>query len=81
MLLAGDGHDVTVLERDPSPPPTTPDEAWATWERRGVNQFRMIHMLLPRVRKITEAELPAVAAGLEAAGALRINPLRDRRSR
>src|SRR6185295_2027161 len=40
-------------------------------------QFRMIHMLLPRVRKVTEAELPAVAAGLDAAGALRINSLAD----
>ena len=77
MLLAGDGHDVTVLERDPSPPPSTPDEAWTAWERRGVNQFRMIHMFLPRVRKITEAELPAVAAGFDAAGALRINPMKD----
>jgi 2-polyprenyl-6-methoxyphenol hydroxylase-like FAD-dependent oxidoreductase len=77
MLLAGDGHDVTVLERDPTPAPATPDEAWTTWERRGVNQFRMIHLLLARVRKITEAELPAVAAGLEAAGALHLNALKD----
>ena len=28
LLLAGDGHDVTVLERDPAPPPATGDEAW-----------------------------------------------------
>ena len=34
MLLARDGHHVTVLERDPAPPPE-PSEAWAEWERRG----------------------------------------------
>ena len=41
MLLAKDGHQVTVLERDPNPPPATPAEAWELWERRGVNQFRI----------------------------------------
>ena len=28
MLLARDGHDVTVLERDPAAPPDSADEAW-----------------------------------------------------
>ena len=41
MLLARDGHDVTVLERDAAPPPETADDAWNGWDRRGVNQFRM----------------------------------------
>jgi len=27
MLLAADGHAVTVLERDPEPPPDSPDAA------------------------------------------------------
>ena len=40
MLLARDGHDVTVLERDPAPVPDTLDDAWAAWERGGVAQFR-----------------------------------------
>src|SRR5688572_19791646 len=39
MLLARDGHHVTVLERDPAPPPVDPAHAWAEWQRRGVNQF------------------------------------------
>ncbi len=34
MLLAADGHSVTVLERDPSLPPTSADEAWTSWTRR-----------------------------------------------
>ena len=33
LLLAKDGHSVTVIERDPAPPPR-PDEAWDSWERR-----------------------------------------------
>ena len=74
MLLAKDGHEVTVLERDPSPPPA-PGEAWASWERQGVNQFRMLHMFLPRFRQLAEAQLPEVISGMEAAGALRLNPL------
>src|SRR3954468_23305010 len=75
MLLAKDGHDVTVLERDPTPPPATPADAWESWDRRGVNQFRLLHMFLPRFRKIAEVELPEVIAGMKAAGALRLNPL------
>jgi 2-polyprenyl-6-methoxyphenol hydroxylase-like FAD-dependent oxidoreductase len=37
MLLAKDGHSVTVLERDAAPPPASVEEAWAHWERRGVD--------------------------------------------
>ena len=72
MLLARDGHHVTVLERDPSPPPA-PEEAWEIWERRGVNQFRLPHLFLPRFRELLDCELPDVADGLVAAGALRFN--------
>jgi 2-polyprenyl-6-methoxyphenol hydroxylase-like FAD-dependent oxidoreductase len=75
MLLAGDGHDVTVLERDPAPPPPGGDAAWDTWERRGVNQFRMIHYFLPRFRQIAERELPDAVAALDADGVLRFNPI------
>ena len=73
MLLADEGHRVQVLERDAAPPPREPDAAWEGWDRRGVNQFRMIHLFLPRFRQLLDAELPAVAANLEQAGALRYN--------
>ena len=33
MLLAADGHSVTVLERDPEPPPRSADAAWNDWSR------------------------------------------------
>jgi 2-polyprenyl-6-methoxyphenol hydroxylase-like FAD-dependent oxidoreductase len=73
MLLALDGHEVTVVERDPARPPRDPDEAWAGWERRGVNQFRLPHFLLSRWRQEGERELPDVVAALEGWGALRWN--------
>jgi 2-polyprenyl-6-methoxyphenol hydroxylase-like FAD-dependent oxidoreductase len=59
VLLADDGHDVTVLERDPAPPPD-PAAAWDHWERRGVTQFRLPHFLLPAFATTLERELPAV---------------------
>jgi 2-polyprenyl-6-methoxyphenol hydroxylase-like FAD-dependent oxidoreductase len=72
MLLARDGHQVTVLERDPDPP-CPPSEAWDVWQRRGVGQFRLPHGFLPRFRMQMELELPEVIPALEAAGALRHN--------
>ena len=75
MLLANDGHEVTVLERDATEPVDDPDEAWNGWERRGVGQFRMLHFMLPRWRAEIEAALPEVLVELEARGGLRINVL------
>ena len=75
LLLARDGHRVRVLERDPAPPPGSPEDAWASWERRGVNQFRLLHYFLPRFRQTLEAELPDLITALDADGALRTNPL------
>lgn len=76
MLLARDGHEVTLLERDEAPPPESPDDAWFNWERRGINQFRMIHFFAPRFRALLDTELPDVIAEAEALGALRYNPMR-----
>lgn len=74
MMLADDGHRVTVLERDAQPPPP-PEEAWDSWSRRGVNQFRLPHFLLARFRSVADAELPGLVDDLAAAGALRANPI------
>jgi len=68
MMLARDGHDVTVVERDVAEVPDSAGEAWARWERRGVPQFRQPHNLFPRYRKILEDELPDVLDGLLEAG-------------
>ncbi len=77
MLLGRDGHGVTVLERDPAPPPASVDAAWTGWERTGVNQFRLLHFFLPRFRAVVESELPEVADGLAAAGAARFNQVAE----
>jgi 2-polyprenyl-6-methoxyphenol hydroxylase-like FAD-dependent oxidoreductase len=74
MLLADDGHKVTVLERDPAAP-ADPSLAWEHWARRGVNQFRLPHLFVSRFRIELEQELPRVVKALDDAGALRFDPL------
>ena len=76
LMLARDGHQVTVLERDPASPPD-PEDAWEGWERRGVNQFRLLHFFQPRYREVMDANVPDVMAALRDAGALLVNPFRD----
>lgn len=66
LLLAGDGHRVTVFERDADRPPEDPGAAWDAWSRRGVAQFRQLFYLLPRFRELAEREVPVVIAALEA---------------
>jgi 2-polyprenyl-6-methoxyphenol hydroxylase-like FAD-dependent oxidoreductase len=79
MLLARDGHRVTVVERDPAYPPgpdTGPEQAhaaWDGWQRRGVNQFRLPHFMLPCWWAQMRSELPEAGPALLAAGALRLN--------
>jgi 2-polyprenyl-6-methoxyphenol hydroxylase-like FAD-dependent oxidoreductase len=78
VLLARDGHDVTVIDRDPGPLPDSLDVAWEQWERKGVAQFRQPHNLMPGMRRLLEAELPDVQDALVHAGATRfdlLNPL------
>ena len=74
LLLARDGHDVTVLERDAAAVPETLEEAWERWERGGVAQFRQAHLLHARAREVLD-QLPDVRDALLAAGATRLNPL------
>lgn len=73
-MLARDGHEVTVLERD-SQPPDALDEAWSSWTRPGVAQFRQPHFLHSRVRHVLERELPDVCEALLAAKAAVVDPL------
>lgn len=73
-LLQQDGHRVTVLERDPAPPPP-PECAWDTWLRRGVPQLRLPHALLARFAQLVHRELPTLFAAFLDAGALGWNPI------
>lgn len=72
VLLAKDGHDVVVLERDPAPPPADAESAWNDWRRVGVGQFRQAYGIQPRLTRLLEAELPEVNRHLERLGALRL---------
>lgn len=72
ILLARDGHRVTVLERDVRPDAATPDEAFATWERDGVAQFRHSHTFLARLTCVMRERFPEVLHLLRAHGALEL---------
>ena len=75
LLLARDGHEVTVVERDHDAGPPSPTEAWDTWTRKGVAQFRQPHNFMPGLRRLLEEELPDVQGALRDAGASRYDLL------
>jgi len=73
MMLARDGHEVTVLEADPDPEPEAPTTGWTSWTRRGVAQFHQPHVMFARFRQVCDEELPGTTDRLAAAGCARIN--------
>jgi 2-polyprenyl-6-methoxyphenol hydroxylase-like FAD-dependent oxidoreductase len=64
---------VTVLERDAAPAPDSSEQAWTTWERAGVAQFRQPHNFMPGLRRLLEAELPDIQERLRRSGAARFD--------
>jgi 2-polyprenyl-6-methoxyphenol hydroxylase-like FAD-dependent oxidoreductase len=75
LLLAGDGHEVTVLERDPAEPVGDAEDLWEGWQRPGVSQFRLPHVMAARWRRVMEEELPGVLAEVERLGGQRVSPI------
>ena len=67
LALSRAGHEVTVLERDRTPVPHDPDEAFE-WDRRGAPQVRHSHALLARLRNLLRDRYPDVLESLFAAG-------------
>ncbi|MEY2452829.1 MAG: hypothetical protein QOD92_2403 [Acidimicrobiaceae bacterium] len=67
LALSRQGHDVTVLERDRTPLPHNPDEAFE-WDRRGAPQVRHSHAMLARLRNLLRDRYPDVLEALYAAG-------------
>ncbi|MFJ7078558.1 NAD(P)/FAD-dependent oxidoreductase [Streptomyces sp. NPDC098781] len=72
LLLAGDGHDVTVLEKDRAGF-ADPSDAWDRWARIGARQFRQPHVLLPGGWMLLQQELPDVVHELRLVGAEVVN--------
>jgi 2-polyprenyl-6-methoxyphenol hydroxylase-like FAD-dependent oxidoreductase len=77
LMLARDGHQVTVLDRDPGPVPDDVEHAWADWNRRSVGQFRFAHVLLARGHHVLEAALPDVVETLRDNGGLVLNQVAE----
>ncbi|MHA6795894.1 NAD(P)/FAD-dependent oxidoreductase [Pseudonocardia bannensis] len=75
VMLARDGHTVSVLEADADGPPAGPVEAWTSWRRSGVAQFRQPHNLFPRFRSVIDEEIPGLSTRLLAAGCVWVDPL------
>lgn len=77
LMLARDGHRVTVLESDPDAAPPAAARAWASWRRPGVAQFRQAHSLFARSRQVLDRELPGLTDRLVAAGCTWVDPLQS----
>jgi hypothetical protein len=72
MLLARQGHDVTVFERDATPLPESPEASWESWRddlKRGVEWLRSrangCHVLWGiRLGAVMAADLAAQDSGI-----------------
>ncbi len=58
LALARDGHRVTILEKDATPLPASPAEAFQSWDRRGSPQTRHSHAFLARLHNLIKERLP-----------------------
>lgn len=73
VMLADDGHDVTVIERDAAPPPPDVEQAYHDWDRRSVAQFSLAHWLHPRGTAILRDHVPEAYRLLTEHGGFRFN--------
>jgi 2-polyprenyl-6-methoxyphenol hydroxylase-like FAD-dependent oxidoreductase len=69
LALARSGHQVTVLEKDPTPLPDNPEEAFRTWHRRGSPQVMHSHAFLGRMHNLIRDREPELLTKLLAVGA------------
>lgn len=68
LLLSEQDHRVTVLERDATPLPASPLEAFEHWNRKGSPQTRHSHAFLARLNAILQRRAPALREELLAHG-------------
>jgi len=69
LSLSRAGHVVQVLERDATPLPASPVEAFESWQRNGAPQVWHSHAFLARLRSGLLARTPDVLEALHAHGA------------
>jgi 2-polyprenyl-6-methoxyphenol hydroxylase-like FAD-dependent oxidoreductase len=67
LALARSGHRVTLIERDDTPMPETPEAAFA-WDRKGAPQVRHPHVFLGLARVILRDRFPDVQRALSELG-------------
>lgn len=68
IALAKRGRPVTIIERDPAPPPGSDLDPFLAWKRRGVPQFRLPHGFSARTRNLLAAHAPEALDRLQADG-------------
>jgi 2-polyprenyl-6-methoxyphenol hydroxylase-like FAD-dependent oxidoreductase len=74
LFLARRGHEVTILDSNPLPPPLTEH-----WERRYAFHTRQGHIFLALGTRVLDEEAPDLAGNLLAAGAHRVTLQHDSR--
>jgi len=68
LALSGESREVVLLDRDPPPPETSPEEAFVHWERRGATQLRHSHAFLGRLTSLIRDRYPELLKELLAEG-------------
>jgi 2-polyprenyl-6-methoxyphenol hydroxylase-like FAD-dependent oxidoreductase len=76
LALEGSGKRLVIVERDPEPPAIAPHEAFESWKRSGVAQFRHPHVFVGRLHGLLCTRYPQLFAELTAAG-FRGSPLAE----
>jgi 2-polyprenyl-6-methoxyphenol hydroxylase-like FAD-dependent oxidoreductase len=71
--LARRGFDVTVVERERGPDTDDGDEAFGSWDRRQVPQFRQGHIFQARARNLLLRHAPEVVESLTVDGIETVN--------
>ncbi len=68
LALSGGAREVVLLDRDPPPPETSPEEAFLLWARRGATQLRHSHAFLGRLTSLIRDRYPDLMQELLAEG-------------
>lgn len=75
LLLARDGHEVTLIERDPIAAVSGGDDAFDSWTRPSVRQWRHVHNFSARARDLLARRAPDVLQRLRDDGVEEVNPI------